>query len=154
MDATFYSSADDVRKLHKTFTEIVTKQIYLLEDVDITKPSLIVTRFEGYQRANYVYIPEFSRYYYVSSPVILSNERIRYDCTVDLLTTHKTEIENLTCLVERQEFAYTPNMVDDKLPLRSERKLQFLQFDSTPFTNGTTLNNNSYCFALTVTGGA
>ena len=83
-------------------------------EVSMTTPSI-----NFYSNAtpsfNYVYIPKFSRYYYVTAITNISNTLWRIDLKCDVLMSFKNDILNLYCVIARQENAYNDNLIDDKL---------------------------------------
>lgn len=154
MEVLFLKSTDDRRKLTKKYTTIKKmKNVDFKDTVSIISPTLIVTMFDKFDTCNYVFIETLNRYYSIKDVKILSSTLLQIDCEVDVLASYSSEIKNLTTLIVRQENKFEPYVVDSHLPVRVNRKVQYLKFSSSPFTNGKTLGSSNYCFALTVNGG-
>ena len=73
--------------------------------------------------ANYMYIPEFGRYYFIRDITIAITGLYVISARVDVLMSFKDQILNLECFIERNEFAYDPSLEDNLLPLQF-RKFQ------------------------------
>lgn len=65
--------------------------------------------------ANYVYIPEFSRYYYINDIIVVTNALIQINTDVDVLMSFKDAILTLDAFIGRNEYNYDDTLVDDKL---------------------------------------
>lgn len=69
---------------------------------------------------NYVYIEEFSRFYFVNNIVVSSNGLALVSCEVDALYSFKEQILNNNAMIERNEFEFNELINDDLLPLKYE----------------------------------
>lgn len=65
--------------------------------------------------SNYVYIPEFKRYYYINDIIVVTNALIQINTDVDVLMSFKDDILNLDAFIGRNEYNYDDTLVDDKL---------------------------------------
>lgn len=65
--------------------------------------------------ANYVYIPEFKRYYYINDIIVVTNALIQINTDVDVLMSFKDDILTLDAFIGRNEYNYDDTLVDDKL---------------------------------------
>lgn len=77
---------------------------------------------------NYIYIPEFSRYYYVESDTIERNDIHRLSLRTDVLMTFKTEINNCVGIVSRNEHVYNTNLIDDQLRFLGYKAINTYKF--------------------------
>lgn len=82
---------------------------------------------------NYVYISEFSRYYFVDDIEVVTNDLIRIYLTVDVLYTWQNYIENLTAFVERNEFDYNPELIDKNLVIEKGEEKEFREVNNRIF---------------------
>lgn len=73
--------------------------------------------------ANYMYIPEFGRYYFIRDITIGVTGLYVISSRVDVLMSYKDQILNLECYIERNEYAFDPSLEDNLLPLQF-RKFQ------------------------------
>lgn len=139
----------------------VGKQLSLLKSVEgvvtgactLESPQLLL-RCDTYSTtANYCYIPEYGRFYYITGHTFNKGEQVIINCTVDVLQTYSNFIRGLTCTVLRQENEKPNKIVDGSLPISPEKRLRTIRFSDSPFNlNGA--NQSSFNFILNVAGGA
>lgn len=63
--------------------------------------------------ANYVYIPEFNRYYYINDIISIRTNMWRLNMHVDVLMSYKKQIKQMNAFVNRNEFEYDEMVKDD-----------------------------------------
>ena len=114
MTAILYNNTSDSREINKNLTELTTINITLYLDTNVTNPVFKLKNFLN--NANYMYVPDLHRYYYINN-YTLSNQCVYLHCSVDVLTTYKTEILNSECLISRSENDYNDNIVDTLVPI-------------------------------------
>ena len=68
--------------------------------------------------ANYAYIEDFHRYYYITNITSIHNSVWQLTMRVDVLMSYKNDIYSLKALVVRNEYASDPNIPDSYLPLK------------------------------------
>ena len=78
---------------------------------DVESPTLIIQG--DYVDCNYIYIPHFKRYYFVTKVTGLSDDLLQFDCISDVLCSNN--ITSLVALVERQEFKRNTQIIDSEL---------------------------------------
>lgn len=111
-------------KLCSSTSEIVAinKDISIIDDVSATikgalsveNPVLILQYKSDIQsNVNYVYIPEYNRYYFVTDIINLTGGRYELHCKVDVLMSFKDYILNLSCIVDKQSSKDNANMYLD-----------------------------------------
>lgn len=99
MDIIFYNNTSDPNTINKTLTEVTTLSGELKTRCDIISPNITISN-NGMINANYCYIPEFGRYYFIVRQTILTNNVIEIDLNVDVLESFKLEILSLPCILE------------------------------------------------------
>ena len=114
MTAILYNNTSDSREINKNLTELSTINITLYLDTNVINPVFKLKNFIN--NANYMYVPDLHRYYYINNYTI-SNQCVYLHCSVDVLTTYKTEILNNECLISRSENDYNDNIVDTLAPI-------------------------------------
>lgn len=85
---------------------------------------------------NYVYIPNFNRYYFVTDITNVRNGLWNISLKVDVLMTYRVEISTQRCIVARNEFEFN-NMIEDTQRLvEKEEKVEVTTFSdkTNPFT--------------------
>lgn len=137
MTFTFYKSTADNRVVDKTasLTQLGTAKTVIFKDtVGKGDPSIELAYDSTILEANYAYCSEDGYYYYLGEP-FLGQMRITFPTAVDLLMTYKTQIQNLTCIIGRQESKYNAYLNDDRYPILNKQQVNTLAFP-TGFANG------------------
>ena len=92
------------KQLDKDTTTISTVTGTLREDTSIIDPVIKVEcNLSDFAKCNYMYIPQFGRYYFVKDIRSIVNGIVEFSCHVDVLSSFKQEIRMNTCIVRRQE---------------------------------------------------
>lgn len=90
---------------------------------DVLRPvlelSFQVSTMGTITNANYSYIPDFRRYYWVKN-WHFANAKIICELEVDVLATYKSNIEHSYQYVLRSASHYDPNITDTKYPIKAE----------------------------------
>lgn len=146
-------------KLCSSTSEIVAinKDISIIDDVSATikgalsveNPVLILQYKSDIQpNVNYVYIPEYNRYYFVTDIINLTGGRYELHCKVDVLMSFKDYILNLSCIVDKQSSKDNANMYLDDGSFVVQSK-EFV--DTINFPRG--FNDNGEFILITAGGG-
>ena len=119
------STADDPRTLDKTVSWIggdtpTDFSCIPTDTCDILSPTLILAYNNAILTANYVYISDFGRFYFISDPAIVTGGRIIIKLSVDVLMTYSVGIKNCPCCITRNENIGINWVPDDKLPYNTE----------------------------------
>lgn len=146
--ATFYQNQSDDRKLDKQLSPLRggAFSIEFKDSTNIMAPVIRVVNFTNLTSCNYVYIPDFKRYYFVRSMTV-EQQYITMQLEVDVLSTYKTQIRQQTAIIKRQESKKKANFYldDDKY-----KALEYSRIQCKTFPYGFTENE----FILTVAGGS
>ena len=125
MKVILYKSRADNRQLDKSskLSKVKTLDVHLKDDTSIIEPTLVCNLLSHAKLsvANYLYIPDFGRYYFINNIVEKTGRVFEIVCHVDVLHTYKGNIKQLTALILRQENIYHPYIEDDKLLVRNDR---------------------------------
>lgn len=116
----------------------------LRSDCSIINPVIQLEAITGIdiKHANYAYIPEFGRYYYINN-ITLKNQLYELSMHVDVLMTYKYEIRANSAVISRQENKYNLYLQDGVFKTESFPHMQIIQFEE-GFTD--------YSFILSVAG--
>lgn len=149
MTLTFYTITDAPNVVNKNIGDGTSIQnCNPVEPCDMLNPSFIMEQGTAAASANYVYVPVFSRYYFITGRTLLSGHRLMITCAVDVLYTYGAQIKNCTGTVIRAENPKSKNIHDTKYPLVAQMKSTSTLFPQTPFTY-----LNGWNYLLTVVGG-
>lgn len=99
-----YCNTSDRRRPVKELELIAEKDIDLKGDVDVQSPVLLITGDAAtYARANYIYIPDFKRYYFAEFTSVPGG-MIEARCRRDVLSSAWAHgLQNCTAIIARQE---------------------------------------------------
>lgn len=146
-----YTCNDDTKKVNKNITLKNTITGGRLRDDDTLQSNQLSIYLGSYtvddfvsNNINYVYIPKMKRYYFVDYFRADHYQELYIVCTEDDLMSFSTDINNLTCYVDRNEFTYNKSIVDNSYPTTSKRNVSVRNI-------GTLGNSNTY--VLTTSGG-
>ena len=137
MNVTLYNYSGDRRQLSKYLgTAIATVTILAITDTtNIIRPTIIIdTRAFNF---NYVYIPDFGRYYYVDNIQLLNGQRIALQLSCDVLMSHANTIRSSQCIADRSSSHVNVHLVDRTIPSRDDARIYVRKMAATPFTTTT-----------------
>lgn len=123
LTVTLYKNKSDKRVLSKTITDgISIDNVLLLDGNDsVLTPKLIISGV-NVSDYNYVYIPDFNRYYYIKSIDIVDNRRFSINCEVDVLMSFAADIKKLTVVSGKAASNYN-KLLPDSLPISAKRNI-------------------------------
>ena len=156
MIVNLYSTGDNPKTVTKTLTAISSVTARLVHPCNILRPELILSGDSNVNaiNANYVYIPDFGRYYFIKDHTTDTAVRIILSCEVDPLMSWAAGIRASKQLVTRSESVGAPTEIEDNLlPLKKSKDMFVIQFEGGSMNLGSA-NNSSYNFVMNVAGGA
>lgn len=142
------TTSDDRLTLTKNFSgKEITVQIK--SPCDILNPVFILSYDAAYLTANYLYCPDFNRYYFINKAQVLTGNRIELPCNVDVLMSYNRQIKSLICNIYRNEKLRMAYISDSNKPLTTKTQTQTYVFDKDPFVKA----DGYTCYVLSVIGG-
>lgn len=134
MNITLYKNQSPPNKVSKSLTnsnEIEAVRFIEKGSLDILNPSVLIQLTDDVKDAskyNYMYIPKFSRYYYIDD-VSTEGGLIRINGRVDVLMSHKKDILASKQYILRQEKNNnSPYLEDGMLPISSKHNYKGITF--------------------------
>lgn len=113
MTITLYENKSEKNKVHKEITEKSVKVGRLRENTSIVTPMFTIEGvFSELSQANYIYVAEFRRYYYITDMVQIAGNLTQISCRVDVLMSFKDEILANTAVIARQEAKFNRYLND------------------------------------------
>ena len=91
--------------------------VYWKEDTSIDNPSVVLTG--NNLSIDYCYISDFGKYYFVGSPVVLTDGTTQYDLEEDYLATRKTEVGSTVAHIVYSSTGYDKYKTDPRLPVKT-----------------------------------
>ena len=121
MTIQLYKNFSEANVVDKNLSHLTTLIGNLREGTSVLSPSIRLETDETIQNVNYIYIEEFSRFYFVGDIVCVRNNIWDLTCHVDVLSTYKNQLRELGAIIARQEFSYNLYLEDDKMLTTSRR---------------------------------
>ena len=112
MQIKFYYNSSEKNKINKLLSRELTMDGNLRDECSVINPTILVEH-SNLSNYNYVYIPEFKRYYFITEMTIVRNNLWRISLKVDVLESFKSDILNLSCIVDKQQYENYGNNIDD-----------------------------------------
>lgn len=114
-----YNNASDNRVVHKAITQIGTdRTCQITENCDVTNPRIILDMNSGDISANYMYIPDFNRYYYITGINILNGNQTEITGHCDVLMSFWTYIKNCQCTAGRSSSNFDDYLDDPMVSIK------------------------------------
>lgn len=99
----FMNNSSPVEKIGKVITTGLTvNNVVLKRDTSISKPILHISTESDITGYNYMYIPQFNRYYFIDDKVSVGNNRWEILAHVDPLETFRDELLLQDVIVNKQ----------------------------------------------------
>ena len=152
MTVIIYQNKSEGNVLDKYITQVVQLTGTLREGTSVLNPTIVVESDEAnIVWANYIYIVEWGRFYFVNEIANIRNSVWSFDCHVDVLMTYKNTIRQQSGIIARQEYLYNLYLDDDKFLVNAPRMIVTKAFPNR-VPAGNVAGANS--FILTLAGGA
>lgn len=141
-----YINYSDVHVFDKNILQIADVACDFKDIMDVENPSVFIMAPDTCDDVNYIYIPQFNRYYF-AKPVAGHGTTITYECTSDPLMSFKQAIKNSPAVISRNPWEFDLYLPDPKLPIESRTVKNTIPFPVTNLFDG---DNN--CYVLTTIG--
>ena len=133
MFAYFYKNNSDNREYPKdltllTFDGVDHLDIIFKANTDKAAATIELSYNDTlFEDANYCYIPDLGYYYYMSEPV-MSQQRLIFTLSEDLIQTYLNDVLELGCIISRQENEYNTYLNDSRLPVENKQEITTVEF--------------------------
>lgn len=141
MKVEFYKTTDNTRVVNKTLQLNKTINIVFRQAVDEQTPLIIMDK-NNIVGSNYVHIPDFNRYYFISKVDNYTANLVRVHLNTDLLMTYKDIILNSPVQITATE---KPSYLSASLPTQSTISKRVVKSD-------VTLDNKNSMILTTIGG--
>ncbi len=103
MEGILYFNKSDKRYLKKDIRQIGnTLNVTLIEPTTVIDPDIILAPDTEIMKANYIWLKDFNRYYYINN-YTFEYERIIAHCHVDVLMSHAKELGDEIIIMDRSD---------------------------------------------------
>lgn len=141
---TYKCSADPIRVDKTAYLETIdTLDGTFREQTSILNMTMTLA-YDRVPAFNYVYVPEFGRYYFVSNPVMIRNGLWNINLSIDVLMTYRDAIHNLTAFVDRSETGSNPMLLDDLLAVEEGQELEDIEITNYVLTPEESIDQGTY----------
>ena len=101
MIISLYNTNDSNIVINKALTNKIDYNIKLKDNTSVISPTIIL-KTETLITSNYVYIPNFDRYYYIENIEVFPNDIYSIILKCDVLMSFKDDIKNSSAYVNQQ----------------------------------------------------
>ena len=131
------STLDENNVINKTIDTIENVNATIKDDSSIINPTIILTYKSTMASINYVYIPDWKRYYFVRDIRVLTGGRYEIDLYIDVLQSFKTEILACGCILSDTEQTGIDNYLpSDGIVPNCKSKTDIINFSNGLLDNG------------------
>ena len=122
MNVTLYKNTSEKAKVGKTLTSASVHTGTLREGCEVVNPTIIV---EGNNLSdfNYMYIPEFHRYYFITGITSVKKGLWQIDGHCDVLESYKEQIKAQKAVIARQEQKYNLYLNDPEWKVYTNKQV-------------------------------
>ena len=131
MEITLYKTSEENNKIDKTLSEPYNMTGSLRNESSVIRPSILI-EIENPTKYNYMYIPDFGRYYFIKEMTSVRNNLWRLDCEVDVLKSYANEIKTLTVIIDKnKDYLRTNQYLDDgSFIIENKNTIEIKNFNS------------------------
>lgn len=151
----FYNVNDDNRVVSKNLGSVIhaidNAQIY--NATSIMSPDFLVDYAPYVVNSNYVHVPLWNRYYYITDVTASPGGRAVMHCREDVLMSNASAILDLDCYISRYEDQRTPLVNDSRMTKSAKTMVYNSYFSENPFAYGDGSLFQNYHYILAVVGG-
>lgn len=134
LTVTLMNNGSPVEKIGKVLTGNTDFSCVIKDVTSILRPKIELTSASNLSGYNYMYISDFSRYYFIDDIVSLHNNRWEISGHIDVLETYKTAILNNTAVVRRQQNQFNLYLDDPDFHALNYDRIQTIQFPLNAFS--------------------
>ena len=134
-----YNNSSDNRVVHKSITQIGTdRSCQITDECNIVNPRILLDAPGTYLSANYMYIPDFNRYYYITNINIINGNQVEIEGHCDVLMSFWNSFKNSKCTAGRSSSSYDDYIDDPMVTIKDQYRTQVrrLTGEFTPTADG------------------
>lgn len=133
MIITLYSSNEEIKSFPKSLSNGVDLAGNLRDECDIINPVISIVGMKPNDTFNYCYIPEFSRYYFITDKKVITTSVVEISLHEDVLQTWSQYIFEQEAVIARNEYEFNNYLIDDKIPVSNTYNERVVTFNGEPF---------------------
>lgn len=122
----FWNKSDN-NVVNKALTQVVQLTGTLRNEAEVVDP-VILLEVDDPNKFNYIYIPSFKRYYYVTDRTSVRNNIVEVSAHCDVLMTYKAQFLALPAVISRNSRDYNVYLPDDQFSALAYERVQVRKF--------------------------
>ena len=141
----FYNNTSKDLVVNKSLTAVLSTTGDFRATVDALRPTVMVQGTVP-ANANYAYIADFGRYYYISDREYVTKDLCNLSLYTDVRKSFASQLANAKGVVARNNATYNMYLPDNKIPVGARKAVAIRKFGNTPFSSARSVS-------MTVFGG-
>lgn len=133
MKVILYSSSEEPESFPKSLSNDSELVGNLRDECDIINPVISIVGMQPNDTFNYCYIPEFSRYYFITGKKVITTSVVEISLHEDVLQTWSQYIFEQEAVIARNEYEFNNYLIDDKIPVSNTYNERVVTFNGEPF---------------------
>lgn len=121
MTVTYWTGFSKRKNSTKQPTSGTDATVKLKDNCSVINPTIQTVGIPA--NANYFYISDFGRYYFVSNVTKISNAITEFNLEVDVLASYKTDIGNTAAMILRSSSGYNVWIPDDEVYVSTQKTI-------------------------------
>ena len=121
-----FTLSEDSLHIPKHLTPVSTLTGSARDSIDVENPTIRIEH-TGANTFNYIYIPEFSRYYYVLDKIQIRTGITDIICHVDVLQSFYPQFIHSPMIASRSDSTYNPYIFDPERPMQQNSLHQYIR---------------------------
>lgn len=150
-NCTLYVNSSAPDYMDKTLSAGTTVACDFKAPVDVERPTIYISATDAYDGINYMYIPEFGRYYFAKA-IAGTSQTITFECVSDPLMSFKDQIKACPAVIARNPWHWDMYLPDPKMPVEARSVSAILNFPNAN-ENAGPFDGTHNCYILTTLGG-
>lgn len=122
----FWNKSDN-NVVNKQLTAVINLTGTLRNESEVVDPTILMEIDEP-NKFNYLYIPAFKRYYYVTDRNSVRNNLVEVSAHCDVLMTYKAQFLALPAVISRNTHDYNVYLPDDQFSAMAYERVQVKKF--------------------------
>lgn len=144
MEIRLYKNMSEAERATKTLQNELILNGEVNTDLSLLHPTFIL-ELENLPNYNYMYVPQFGRYYFIGEPVNIGGSTWQVPCVEDYLSSWWNSVKENTAVIARQENDYNLYLNDPEWKVYTNKQVLTREFPSGFLASGN--------YFLTVVGG-
>lgn len=137
---TLYNNTSDPNVINKAISSYGDFECEFKQGIDVEKPTIYVAAGSTYDKANYMYVPEFGRFYFCHA-IGGTSQTLTFECLSDPLMSFAGGILAADAVIARNAWRYDLYLPDADIPIETRTVKGTYNF---PVTNAFDGLNNVY----------